>query len=51
MGTYCVTCKKILRTKIQVSEELNKIDERVYQIMQLVVRKSHDSLNIMKLVD
>ena len=26
METYCVSCKKILRTKIQALEKLNKID-------------------------
>ena len=27
MKTYCVTCKKILQTKILASEELNKTEE------------------------
>ena len=43
--------RKILRTKILVSEELNGIDECSYKIMLFLVRKNQGSLKIKKLED
>ena len=41
--------RKILRTKILLSEELNKIDKCFYQAVLFVVRKNQGSLKIKKL--
>ena len=38
--------RKILRTKIQVSEKLNKIDQCFYQIVLFMGRKNQGSLKI-----
>ena len=46
MKTYCVSCKKILQTKIQMSEKLNKIDRCFYQVVLFVVRKNQGSLKM-----
>ena len=51
METYCVTCKKILRTKILVLKKLNKTDQCFYQIVLFVVRKNQGSSKIKKQVD
>ena len=40
METYCLSVRKILRTEIQVSEKLNKIDYYFYQIVLVVARSS-----------
>ena len=45
METYCVSCEKILRPKILVSKELNKID------YLLVARKNPGSLKVKEVVD
>ena len=42
MEIYCVSCKKILETKIALSEELNKIDKSLYQIVIFEKEKIKD---------
>ena len=46
MKMYCVSYKKILRTKIQVSEKLNKIDQCFYQVAPFVASKNQLLLKI-----
>ena len=43
METYCVNCKKILRTKLLALEELDKIDLCLYQILLFVVRENQEA--------
>ena len=38
MEAYCVTCEKILQTKILASEELNKIDQCLYKLVLFVAK-------------
>ena len=51
METYCVSCKKILQTKILVSEKIKKIDQCSYRIVLFYVSKNRGLLKLQKLVD
>ena len=46
METYCVGCKKLLRTKTQILEKLNTIDQCFYPILLFLARKNQPLLKI-----
>ena len=51
MATYCVSCGENTANKNSSPEELNRIDQWLYQIVLFVLRKTQGSLKIKKQVD